>query len=164
MIWLNTRWSAGYYQRCATNTTLLTVNVLTNNHTIVYQGCSESSASYCMVLAHTIRGECWWNGSRSWIFAPIPHYVLLQCDRGAVWPNGADMEVWMQQRGGIEFLHVAFINVCWTLGDNKQWMWAHWGMGVRFSSGNGKSGKSHWCRFMQALHACKFLFNAGENT
>ena len=29
-----------------------------------YRGCSESNASYFILLAHDIRGECWWYVSR----------------------------------------------------------------------------------------------------
>ena len=31
---------------------------------IKYEGCSKSNASYFMMLAYDIRGQCWWHGSR----------------------------------------------------------------------------------------------------
>jgi len=30
----------------------------------MYDGCSESNASYSITLAHDVRGGCWWYGSR----------------------------------------------------------------------------------------------------
>jgi len=32
---------------------------------IIYEGDSESNTSYCIMLAHNVRGGCWWDGSRS---------------------------------------------------------------------------------------------------
>ena len=29
-----------------------------------YEDCSESRVFYLMMLAHDIRGRCWWDGSR----------------------------------------------------------------------------------------------------
>ena len=45
-----------------------------------------------MMLAHDVRGWCWWDG-RGWTFSPISHCILLPYDRWqqrAVWQN----EVW----------------------------------------------------------------------
>ena len=30
-----------------------------------------------MMLAHDVRGTCWWDGSRGWTFPPVFHYMLL---------------------------------------------------------------------------------------
>ena len=61
------------------------------------------------MLAHDVRGECCWYGSRGWTFPPIFRQILLPCDR---WQHGgqsdkmaSDMEVRMKQRCIIEFLH-----------------------------------------------------------
>jgi len=40
------------------------------------EGCSESNASHCMVLAHDVRGGCWWCGSRGQTFPPVFHDVI----------------------------------------------------------------------------------------
>ena len=44
-------------------------------------GCSESNAFYFMMLAHHVRGWCWWYFSRSWTSPPIFCYVLLPCNK-----------------------------------------------------------------------------------
>lgn len=59
------------------------------------EGCSESNASYFMMLAHDIRCRCWWGGNRGWTFPPISHYILLLCGR------------W-QQRGNLTEWHLAW--------------------------------------------------------
>ena len=46
-----------------------------------YKGCSESNASYFIMLAHNFKSRCWWYGSKQWTFSIIFHYILLQCDR-----------------------------------------------------------------------------------
>jgi len=33
-----------------------------------YESCSESNASYFIILARDIKGGCWWYGSRGWTF------------------------------------------------------------------------------------------------
>ena len=47
----------------------------------MYKGCSKSNASYLTMLAHNVRGGCWWYGSTAWTFPPITHYILLLFDR-----------------------------------------------------------------------------------
>jgi len=47
----------------------------------IYEGHSEINASYFIMLAHDIRGRCWWYGSRGWTFPPIFRQILLPCDR-----------------------------------------------------------------------------------
>jgi len=56
------------------------------------KGCSKRNAFYVTMLAHNIRGRCWWYGSRGWIFPPMFHYILLLRGRGALWQNG----IWCQ--------------------------------------------------------------------
>ena len=36
-----------------------------------YEGRSEINASYFIMLAHDVRGEYCWYGSRGWTFPPI---------------------------------------------------------------------------------------------
>ena len=36
-----------------------------------YEGCSDSNASYFAMLAHDIRGTCWWYSSRGQTFLPV---------------------------------------------------------------------------------------------
>ena len=43
------------------------------------------------MLAHDIRGRCWWYGGREWIFLPRFHYILLLCDR---WQQRGSMTEW----------------------------------------------------------------------
>ena len=93
------------------------------------------------MLAHDIRGSCWWYGSRGGTFLLIFHYILLLCNRwqqksekNGVW-HGSAYEAktfnWISPYR--KKLHpLTFINTCWTL--TKQWMWAGWGGGYCFSA------------------------------
>ena len=72
------------------------------------KGCFKSNASYFIMLAHDVRGECWWYGYRGWTFHQ--YSVTLCCcetddSRGAVQQMVYDMEVQMKQRCGIEILY-----------------------------------------------------------
>ena len=40
-------------------------------HNSIYEGRSEINASYFIMLAHDVRGEYCWYGSRGWTFPPI---------------------------------------------------------------------------------------------
>jgi len=78
----------------------------------LYKVCSESNASYFMMLAHDVRGGCWWCGSRGWTFLSMSHYVLLPCDswqqrgsltgwcptRKCVWSKGVSLNSCMQKK------------------------------------------------------------------
>ena len=55
------------------------------------EGSSESSASYFIMLAHDVRGRCWWYGSRGWTFPPIFHYILLSHNR---WQQKGSLAEW----------------------------------------------------------------------
>ena len=64
---------------------------------LIYKGCSKSNASYFIMLAHNISGECWWYGSTRQVEPSHQHSIP---DKTA-----ADMEVLMKQRCVIEFHH-----------------------------------------------------------
>ena len=113
-----------------------------NQNFFKYKGCFKSNASYFIMLAHSIRGRCWWYGSRGWTFLPIFYYVLLPCDRWqqrgsltewcltwkCVWSKGVSVSssTWKK-------LHpLTFTDACWTLMETKQWVWAQRGTGGAF--------------------------------
>ena len=112
-----------------------------------YNGCYRSNSSYFIMLAHDIRGRCWWHSKRGWTFPPIFHSMLLPCDwwqqRGSltqwrltwkrVWRKGVSLNssIWKK-------LHpLTFINTWWTWwrpnsgcerseavgGAFQQWQW-----------------------------------------
>ena len=68
------------------------VGVYTHTHTYIHmyifplthsnkhKTFSKSYTSYFIMLAHSVRGQCWWYGSRGWAFPPVFHYMLLPCD------------------------------------------------------------------------------------
>lgn len=106
----------------------------------LYKGCSESNASYFIMSAHGVRGGCRQYGSRGWTFPPVFHY-------GAMWEMAAEgkpdktasgIETQMKQSHVTEFLHMekrhplTFSDTCSMLLENKQWMWAQWGIGGAF--------------------------------
>jgi len=67
----------------------------------IYQGYSESNASYFVMLDHKVRGGCWWYGSRSWTFPPVFSYVLLlwqMAAEGQPVRIASHMEAHMKQR------------------------------------------------------------------
>ena len=121
-----------------------------------YKGCSESNASYFILLAH-IRGGCWWCGGRGWTSQ------LLLCP-AAVWQMAAggslkkmvpDMGVHMKQKchwipscgiNGTHW-HSSMLAECC-----KQWMRAHRGSGWCLSA-VATADHLCWCRFLQAQHA-----------
>ena len=62
----------------------------TSKHLWKHEGCSETNASYFVILAHNFRGGCWWYGSRDWMLLPIFHYFFWHVTDGskvAVWEN-----------------------------------------------------------------------------
>ena len=93
---------------------------------LYHESCSESSASYFIMLAHDVRGGCWWYGSRGWTFPPVLYYMLLPCDwwqqRGSlkcVWRRGVllSSSVWKR------LLPLTFVNTWAPSMFTKQWMW-----------------------------------------
>ena len=133
-----------------------------------YEGCSESNASYFIILADNIRSRCWWYGSRGWTLSPIFHCIFLVCDRwlqrGRL-TERSDMEEHMKQRCGTEFLHaqtMAPIHIhyaCWMLVETHQWMW------IQRSNGNvSAAATAIWKMAMQIFMsaACRLLFITGK--
>lgn len=60
------------------------ISFVTYMHQLYYifsKGCSESNASFFIMLAHDVRSGYWWYGSRDWTFPSISCYSLLPCDR-----------------------------------------------------------------------------------
>jgi len=49
------------------------------------------SASFLIILAHDIKGRCWWYGSRGWIFIQILHYILSLSGR---WQQRDSLTEW----------------------------------------------------------------------
>ena len=114
-----------------------------------YDGCFKSNASCFIVLAHNIRGRCWWYGSRSWTFPiNIPLYCVAEWQiaaEGVVWPNGvrhgsvyeAKMYCWVPpcKRNGTHW-HSSMLAEClWRPkhdsevvgGAFQQWQQQQWG-------------------------------------
>jgi len=111
-----------------------------NFYSSFYEGCSESNASCFMMLAHSIRGWCWWYGSRGWTFPQTPLYFV------AVWQLAAegqsnkmasDVETYMKQRCRTAFLHmekIAYTDIHWHLLNVYGWILAQWGSGCCISA------------------------------
>ena len=121
-----------------------------------------------MMLTHSIRGGCWWYGSRGWTFLPISHSILLPCDR---WQQRRSLTEWhltwkcvrskcveLNSLMRKKWCTLTFINTCWTFLETKQWMWAQWGEVVFFSSGD--SGPSLVQIGMTTV--CRLLFITGK--
>ena len=110
---------------------------------LIYEGCSESNASYFIILAHNIRGGCLWQ-QRLNLPTNIPlHFVALwqYGSRGAVWQNGfwhgraykARISNWIPPYRKKWHL-LTLIDDCWMFQETKQWMWAQWGGGQCISA------------------------------
>ena len=127
----------------------------------IYEGCSESNASHFIMLAHNVRGGCWWPGSRGWSFPPIFHYILFPCDR---WQQRGSLTKWCLTQTCFWSIGVSWNSSVWKkppidihqcllniYGDQtvdvstmRWWM-------VHFSSGD--SDHPYWCRFLSMRHA-----------
>ena len=138
---------------------------------LMYKVYSKHNASYFIMLAHNVRSECWWYGSRGWTFPPIFHYMLLPCDR---WQQRGSLKMAsdMKQRCAIEFLHMVkwypltFIDAMWTFMETKQWMWAQRGLGGAFQ--RWQKWHERQTMFWTVTQnftstACRFLFIVGKN-
>ena len=68
------------------------------------ESCSKRNACSIM-LTHNVRGGWWWYGSRSCIFSPVCHYVLLPCDR------------WQQRDSRTKW------HLTWNWYETKLWNW-----------------------------------------
>ena len=128
------------------------------------EGCSEINASYFIMLAHDVRGGCWWYGSRLNLPAKIPlHFVSMwQIAAGGQSDNTvSDMEVYVKELNSSmrKKMHLlTFINPCWVFMETKQWMWAQWV--VHFNSGD--SGSPPLVQIFTST-AWRLLFITGEN-
>ena len=101
-----------------------------------YEGCSESNASYFMMLAHSVRGGYWWCGSRGWTFPSVFCYMLLLCDRWQqrgrltkwclTWKCISSKSVTLNSSMWKKLHPVTTINTHWALTETKQWMWVQW--------------------------------------
>ena len=71
-------------------------------------GLFESNASYFNILAHNIKGGCWWYDNRLNLPNSIPlHFVAMwqTAAEGQSDKMASNMEVQMKQRCETEFLH-----------------------------------------------------------
>ena len=120
------------------------------------------------MLAHNVRGRCWWNGSRSWTFTPIFHFAAMwqMVAEGKSDKMASDTEVHMKQRCVTEFPHeekkwhsLSFINACWTFMETKKWMWAQWDRAFQLWQQQHERQATFWNAvqiFRRA--ACRLLF------
>ena len=128
-------------------------------------GCSESNASYFIMLTHNIRDECWWYSSRGWIFPSVFHYMLLLCDRWqqrgtltewcltwkCIWSKGMPLKFSMWKK----WHPLTFTDSCWTFMETEHWMWAQWGSGCCVSAVVRVTvGHLCWYRLLWAQHVC----------
>ena len=130
-----------------------------------YEGCSESNASYFMMLAQNVRGGWCWYGSRGWTFLPMLHYVVSVQQMAAEeqsYKTTSNMEECMKQRCVTEFIHVEkmsytgihhwFLNACRDLiadVSSVRW-WVIW--------------KTHWVAMWVLMSAtCRLIFISGKN-
>ena len=128
----------------------------------IYDGCSESNAFYFIMLAHNIRGQCWWYSNRDWTFPPIFHPITCCCyvtggSIRAVWQNSVshgrvyEAQVWNwipPCRKKCTHWHSSTLDEHW-----RRW-WVH------LSGGN--SGSPLLVLTFTSV-ACRLLFTAGEN-
>ena len=111
-----------------------------------------------IILAHSIRGECWWYGSRGWTFPPTFHSILLLCDRWQQmdrltkccltwkcrWSKGVSLNSSMWKKWHI----LTFIDASWTFMETTQ---VSTGSGLCFSA-VAAVGHLHWRRFLWVWH------------
>jgi len=98
---------------------------------------AESNVFRFIMLAHIIRGRCWWYDSREWTFC----FILFPCNRWqqrgslakwhltwkCVWNESVKLNSCMQKK----LYPLTFTDTWETFMETKQWMWAHW--------------RSRWC-------------------
>jgi len=131
----------------------------------------QNNAFYFIMLAHSIKGRCFWYGSRGWTFPPTFYYILLLCDR---WQQRSSLAKWcltwesewnkdVELNSSMKKWHpLTFINTCWTFMETRQLMWTQWGheWPFHFSRGNSDRVTSNDADFNSVV--CR-LFIAGEN-
>ena len=113
------------------------------------------------MLAHCIRGGCWWYGSRGWTFPPVfCSTTVTNGSKAAVWQDCAWHGGAYEEKCVTEFLHVenmAAIGIHWWLlniyrdqtadvGTVRQWV-------VCFSSGESKIQSMFWI----SVHSCHIM-------
>ena len=134
------------------------------------QGLLQNNARVFMVLAHDVRGRCWWYGSRGWTFPPVSHYMLLPCDRWqqrgnltkwrlswkCVWSKGVSLNSSMEKKAPIDIYRCLLHMYGHQTVELNTVMW--WVM--HFSSDNCRSSP-----LLQTIVsvACRRLFITGEN-
>ena len=128
---------------------------------LMYKVYSKHNASYFIMLAHNVRSECWWYGSRGWTFPPISYSRWQQ--RGSLtkwcltwkgmWSKGVGLN--SSKWGKLHPLNVSGdqnVNV----SPVSRWV-------MHFSSGDSdmrdKPCSGQPCRFLWAQHAgsCSLL-------
>ena len=128
----------------------------------IYEGCSESNASYFMMLVCD-RGGCWWYGSRGRTFQPVSHCILLWCDwwqqRGSLTKWCLTWKMWSRERCVTEFLHAEKNGTRWHLLIFAERLWGP-NSGCAHSKAVGGAFQQwlHWCEkqatFWLAMHSC----------
>jgi len=88
----------------------------TSEH-LLYEGYSESSASSLIMLAHDIRGGCWWYGSRDGTFPPIFPYILSLW--GLTWKCRRSEGMKLNSHMRKKWHPLAFTDTCWTFMETK---------------------------------------------
>jgi len=129
----------------------------------MYEGCSESNALYVMMLAHDIRGGCWYYSSRGWAFPPnISSHVVAVWQMAAEghsdtmcliwkcrWTKGVLLNSSMRQK----WHPLTFIDACWTFMETKEWMWTQQRGGWCISAVVTVTVGHFWCRLLWERYA-----------
>ena len=143
----------------------------------LYKGCSESNASYFMILTHGVRGRCWWDSSRGPTFPPtVPFHVVdvwQMAEEGRLtewcltwecgWSSGEELNSSMRK----EWHPLTFTDICVCLWRPSNGYEHSGGWGVCFSSDNSGStsaGAGFYKHSMQAIMHCwwKCTTNGGD--
>ena len=138
-----------------------------------YEDCSESNTFCFIILAHNVRGGCWWYSSRDWEPSPI-YSITFCCDmtdgsREAVWSNS------IRHRSASEAKHVSLSSSMWKKIAPIEINWCllnFYGdqtvdvstvqVVVCFSSGDRNSG-SHLLVLIFVSLTCRLFFIASKN-
>jgi len=136
----------------------------------VYEGSTESNASYFIMLARIVWGRCWSYNSRGWTFPAVCHYMLLLCGR---WQQRDTLTKWrlmckckwskgvsLNSSKHKKLPSLTFIDDCWTFTETNQWMWTQWGCVCWVSAiVSSDSGSPLLCKFLQVQHegSCSLL-------
>ena len=135
-----------------------------------YDACSESNASYFIMLAHDFGSRWWWYGSRGWTIPPILLHVLAvwqMAGRGQPDKIVSEMEGQMRQRCVPEFVHAEKNGTHWPSSTLAERSWRP-NSGYEYSEAVGGAFQL-WCLWSLPLIqiflsvVCRFLFTVGEN-